>query len=573
MGVSPAIFESVGKRTEHYVPGVYSRRYTVPASNGISSGNLCIVGYSQGGKPNYLYEFGDKQEAQTTLTSGQLLEAVAEAFSGSNDYVPQRVYAMRVNVGKQSELTLKSGENDILNIKSADYGTHTNQLKLWLKAGSTTGTWKVIVDLKGVSEERDDIGRQIFSLIYCGAGDSASYAVTNSGIKLSALDGSEIIESYEFKWEDIDTVDQLISVINDTGAYMATQLDPEPGLSTKIIDACSTTPISDDGSVVTANLDTFVKTLRNIGAIGEVEIAEGASHVMPDTSEGYVYFSGAENGTYTAQDWVKTLEQLEKEDIQCIATPCTDHGIHVLISDHCTLMGTVEKKKERMALLGVAEGTNADDTIDQAHELNNECVSLVYNSAVDNNPFTGERQTISGALLACKLAGIEAAMSVPNPLTNKVLKVNGFGEKLKMSQMNKFIKNGVICCGENDDDELVCIRAVTTYKAGSLAQNERSMVREAMYMDRDLRQAYNRKIGTYDKPSESDILNILSNKSKEWYSNGYITPADDGKLILNAKVRYDGDKIYLTYDKYLRAPVNFVFITAINQVYSSTIEV
>ena len=34
----------------------------------------------------------------------------------------------------------------------------------------------------------------------------------------------------------------------------------------------------------------------------------------------------------------------------------------------------------------------------------------------------------------------------------------------------------------------------------------------------------------------------------------------------------DGDKIYLTFSRYLTAPVNFVFITAVNHIYTSTVE-
>ena len=35
MGVSPAVFESAGKKTEHLIPGVYTRRNTVAATTGL----------------------------------------------------------------------------------------------------------------------------------------------------------------------------------------------------------------------------------------------------------------------------------------------------------------------------------------------------------------------------------------------------------------------------------------------------------------------------------------------------------------------------------------------------------
>ena len=41
----------------------------------------------------------------------------------------------------------------------------------------------------------------------------------------------------------------------------------------------------------------------------------------------------------------------------------------------------------------------------------------------------------------------------------------------------------------------------------------------------------------------------------------------------NIKVRFDGDKTYLTFERFIRAPNNFMFITGTNKVYSSTVAV
>jgi hypothetical protein len=62
---------------------------------------------------------------------------------------------------------------------------------------------------------------------------------------------------------------------------------------------------------------------------------------------------------------------------------------------------------------------------------------------------------------------------------------------------------------------------------------------------------------------------VLFNKAKDWYVKGYITKSDGGELVFNCKVKFDGDKTYLEYDKYIRAPNNFTFITSNNMIYSS----
>ena len=55
MGVSPAKFNSAGQSSEHYIPGNYSRRDVAGGGTGVSTGKLCIIGTSMGGKPLTLH--------------------------------------------------------------------------------------------------------------------------------------------------------------------------------------------------------------------------------------------------------------------------------------------------------------------------------------------------------------------------------------------------------------------------------------------------------------------------------------------------------------------------------------
>ena len=134
-------------------------------------------------------------------------------------------------------------------------------------------------------------------------------------------------------------------------------------------------------------------------------------------------------------------------------------------------------------------------------------------------------------------------------------------------------------CNANPENlsEYICIRALTTYQSDDLINNERSMVREDLFMNRDLRQQFKPGIGTAgtrDNPitSPNAAISTLKDKAKEWATNGYIIPTDDNQNVWDIKVRTDGDKTYITYSRYLTAPVNFVFITAVNHIYTSTVE-
>lgn len=567
MGVSPAKFNSAGQSSEHYIPGNYSRRDVTGGGTGVSTGKLCIIGTSMGGKPLTLHSVSDKAEAKQLLVSGSLLDGVLHALNGSNTFVPQQVFCMRVNAGTQSALTLKKGSESILNVKSADYGVHTNQLKLWLKDG-TTGK-KVLVNFKGNETVIDNIAKKSFSVLYTGTGTSATCTINATGLTLT----SDIAaDSLTITWEECETIEEVVSRINDTGAYSAVLLDTTPNTAASELDHVTGISVKTTAAVFNSDLQALITALESVAYIESVSLA-GNSRLVPENNTGYVYFSGATAGTSTISDWSDAIDELEKYDIQIIATAATDSDIHNLIADHCVSMSTVSKKKERTCWFGTAKNTSLDAALAAARGFNSELVSLVMTGANANNPLTGAAEDISPALLACKCAGIESALGVSNPLTNKAIKVNAFDKKYTDGELNKMIAGGITPFGENDEGELVCIRAMTTYQGDSLVLNERCMIRSVLYMDRDLRKAFNPRTGTNDEPSESSIIATLNDKARSWYAEQLLTKSDGGELIQNAKVRFDGDKTYLTFDRYVRAPNNFVFITATNKVYRSTVEV
>ncbi|GHT84362.1 hypothetical protein FACS1894137_07300 [Spirochaetia bacterium] len=566
MGVSGAVFESAGKRTVHWVPGVYSRRNTIPSGSGTISNNLVIMGQSTGGKPLTMIPIADVTEARDILVGGQLLDGVSNAFNGSNDFVPQQVWAFRVNKGTRSSIILKNGSTNIATVKSKDYGIHMNQLKIWIKAGTTAGK-QILLNYKGNEVKEDNIFRKSITIEYIGDGTDCTLQVLKDRCVIATTDDEAA--RMTLLWADYDTLDALAARLNDTGLFTAILNDERPNVPTNNLDTIAATSIMDTPLTLNSDLTAFCEALSAMQYIGEVQIVSTTDFMPPENTDSYVYFGGATSGSYTVQDWIDALSDLEEEDVQSITTPSTDHDVRVLISNHITSMCTTEKRKERQGILGLPKNISMEDAVAAAKELNSEYVSLVMDDAVSNNPLTGATEKIDPAMLACKIAGMEASMGMSNPLTNKQLKVNSFGKKRKVSELNTMIQNGIMPCGINEEGFLVIIRAMTTYQDDNLALNERSCVREALYMDRDLRKAYSRRTGTATEPSENEILATLFRKAQQWYTLGYVTRSDNGAMVFDVKVRFDTDKTYLTYSKYLRAPNNFTFITSNNMIYSS----
>ncbi len=190
MGVSSAVFQSAGQRSEHYVPGAYSRSAAIGGDGGISAGNGVILGKSGMGAPQVLNVFSTVQEARDVLGDGELLKAVAYAFNPSPDYSPQAIRAMVVNGNTQSSRTLRSGSFEIARLKSAMYGTPANQLKMRLSAGTNAGTKRVVFEQGENSQTIDNIGKRSIQLQYTGDGSAAVLDVNNMGLSVEVTRSS-----------------------------------------------------------------------------------------------------------------------------------------------------------------------------------------------------------------------------------------------------------------------------------------------------------------------------------------------------------------------------------------------
>lgn len=572
MGISAAIFESAGKRTEHYIPGVYSRSQNVSSPSGVSAGNYVILGKSQGGKPYELMSFNSVSEAKDVLIGGDLLRALSYAFSPSSVYSPQKVYAMRVNEGKQATLKLKSGSNELLELTSWDYGSHTNQLKVWLQNGTKENSLKLDVTYKNDSYVTDNIIQESLSILYTGTGTNPIATIANGKLSLSATSGTDTVDNFEIVLDDYPTLSELATKINDLGVYVSSVLDANIDAESTKLDNVTAVSIADD-TVFYSNFFALVKVLENNIYISDVNILT-ENYIVPDVSSVYEYFTGGENGNYTTEQWIKALAQLEVEDIQIISTPSTDQGVQTLIASHCELMSNETNRKERTCILGCSLNQSDEDSKEIAKGFNSKYVSYIPDSAIAINPLTGKKEEISGAILAVMLSSMESSIAINEPLTNKVIKVLGFTKKRTNTNIEDLLKNGLMVCNANPQNanEYICIRALTTFQGNDdLISCERSMVREDLYMNRDLRSKFAVGIGRPGEVSTSDVIQTLQDTAKTWATNGYIIP-NNGQNVWNIHVKVVGDKCYLSFSRYLTAPLNFMFITATNRVYDSTIQ-
>ena len=463
-----------------------------------------------------------------------------------------------------------------MTLKSWDWGVHTNQLKIMIANGTIANSKKVTLAYKDNTEVTDDIVNAALEVNYIGENITPMVSVSTSSISFYAMtdaDPSETADELVVSFDDFDTLDALVAYINDSDTWQAAVVGNNADLKSVKLDTVTNQSVAETGTTLYANYDAFVNAINAMEFIGNVVILDANTRQVPDNTDGYVYFTGGSIGSYGVQQWTDALAALELEDVQIIATPSTDSGVHALISTHCSNMSNVINRKERTCILGGPIGMTDEDAIAEAQGLNSRLVSFCCDNPLKVNLISGKTETLSGAMLGVMLASMESAMSASTPLTFKALNVLGFTKIRNVANMTNLIKAGVMVCNANPENlsEYICIRALTTYQGNDLINNERSMVREDLFMNRDLRAQFKPVIGTAGI-SANAAISTLTERAKEWALNGYIVPSDSNENVWDIKVRIDGDKVYITYSRYLTAPVNFVFITAINHIYTSTVE-
>lgn len=561
MGVKPALFASAGRRTEHVIPGVYSRSTAIPnLSGGVSAGNVCIMGKSSGGKPQTLLAFSSVGEAEEVI-DGELLKGVAYAFTPAPGYTPQRVFALRVNDGTQSVAFIqKDGENYII-AKPLLWGFDANKAKLSIRDGTEAETKKVSMSYRGGTDEVDNIYYAPFRV----KTDSDDFAIM-------ILPDRVIIGDNDYSFNDYPLISDIYEL-----------LQAQSGLQIELIDeAASEKPsnILDHGKYeftpdgfqdVRANGYAFMEALKRLPLIDLSTVMHSPTGMdgFPDNAE-LIQFTGATNGAYDADAWKDSLGVLEGEDIQIIATPSVSEAVSVLIKNHCELMGSVQNRKERKCWLGGEVGQTLEQALAAAKMLKSSVACYCYPWIEANNPLTGVLEEVDASFYACMLAGLESAVDVHIPLTNKQMNITAWGRKLNNTNLEKAVKGGICAGGFDENKNIVVIRAVTTYQGSELQLCESSMVREDQYMNRDLRAAFQPVIGEpFIKGDTETARAVLLQKARQWAGYGYITPTDDGEDIWGISISVDGDVTYITFNRNLTAPRNFVFITARNYIYSS----
>jgi hypothetical protein len=567
MGVKPATFQSGGLLSQHYLSGAFSRLDFIKGTGGlVSAANAVIFGDCRGGKPNEIHWFSGPTEAENVLRDGPLLDAIRHAFRPGGGLVPQMIGGWRVNPGTRAAREFVETATNMIDALAWDYGLHSNQLKSKLEAASVSGKKLTIQFQENDAEVTDNIEKESFEIQYTGAGSASTMNITKTQLDTTCTGAAT--DDLVMLFSAFPTINDIVNYINDQPNYTCTIKTSIPTDPSSELDSVSAQDIKTSAYTANSDLQAIIDVLNASPWIDEATFDDTAgTRGIPDNDTAWVYFSGAIDGAYTSTEWGASLTLAEQENIQIVGSSVEDAAIHALIKAHCAAMCGVTGKSERQFILGGAAGETPAQAITRAGNLASEYGLLAFPGFkhYDFNDVT-QTKTWSPAYYAAKLLGANVALALNEPATFKDVDVLGWEDVLTTIEAEQLIQGGVCPGIKHKTGRLLTGRTVTTYQGSDLQRCEFSMMREALFMARDMRIAVEDSF--VGKAMSNNLLGkidaIAYGKLSAYFEMGLVMGEPP---YWGYKKEIVGDQVKIEYDCNLTPPTNFIFITGHYHVY------
>ena len=558
MTIGKRTFQSAGKISQHLIPGGYSRIDAVKGAAGFASANNgVIMGSCLGGQPATLLQFNNLADAVRTLKGGELMEAMRVAFNPGNDYVPQRLFAMRVNTAVQSLFYLIDGSsNNMVKLLSKDYGLQQNQLKAKMETSTDTFGKKITIVFKQDTETFDNIRRTSFTIAYSG-GACTMTIVNNSTTHtlVTSVGGINITDLAAYP-----TIGDLVAYINTQTSFTAAATAGQEDASSLLLDSVTTVSIATTYTAE-STMQGIIDTINSYSNYcTAVDMSATHSRVIP-ANKAYAYFTGGAEGSYTASEWSAALTKLEAEDIQFVSTPSSSSSVHSVIKTHCESMSNVSRRKERQFLVGGAWGDSVATATAASIVLNSKYGLYAYNGFTQYD-VNGVVQNYPASYYACTMLGQMCTAALNETCTFKTLNVISLENKLKESDVETLILNGVCAANYNSQGLPHTVRMLNSYQTDDLLWNEFSSAKEMLFVSRDLRQYLEGIfVGHPGNNLTGGVLRgIVLGRLQTYVTLGCFTTGVEG-AYWNVSISISGDTVTIDYDAYITLPVNFMFVT------------
>lgn len=430
------------------------------ANKNLTVGNIvALVGRSVGGKPNTALRFGSPSEARAALRDGELLTAVLKAFDPSAQAgSPSTVVAVRVNPATQASLALVDATPaTVINLVATDYGLYTNQIKVKVEAGTSSGK-KLTTQFGNDYYTADNVARNAFKIRYSGAQASARMSVTGTTVTLEAPNAT-VVATIDLN--TYDTVQELVDRINVVTGFAASVQDGNgntPALNG--LDYVSNQDVKTADYIATAHLQAIVDWFNSQGE-GFITATRAAGVGTLPANIAFTYLSGGSDGNTTNTEWSNAFTTLQSEDVQWVVPISSDPAIHAMADTHCSFMSTAGKM-ERRSIVGAPLSTTDSAAITLAKAINSDRTSLVHLGFYDYD-LNGNLTLFPPYILAALIAGAFSGVNPGTAMTNKTIKVRGLERKLRNPTDTDVLISGGVLCVEDTPNGFKVVKSISTW--------------------------------------------------------------------------------------------------------------
>lgn len=536
------------------------------------AGNVPVMlGTSEGGIPKQAMFFDSPVTARRALRGGDLLRAVEYAFNPSAESgSPARVAVVRVEEAVQSGLVLKDADGaDVIDLKSADYGAHTNSIRVTVEAGGQYGL-RATLQHDSSYYTKDNLSKMPLSVRYGGANATATVAVTATTLVLTAAAAVTLTLS------DYRSIRELADAVNAQPGFSAVAAIPaSPAFG--VLDGLAPTSCKAVDVSLKADLQAVIDWM-NTGGRDLVMATRVTGALKPPAALAGTYLSGGANGPApTNEDWQDAFDVLQASDVQWIVPLSVSPSIWYMADAHVQFMSGPGKSERRAFVGGDVIHGSLDSGIqaarDAAMALNSDRTALCFPPILDY--VNDQLVPLPAYFVGAKMAGGFGAMNFGNTMTNKVINVPGLDPSLvNIYDSDTLINSGVLCLRKTRRGFVVS-KAITTWLANDNYNRVEISTGAALdYVARTVREALEVFIGRKASPiTLHESLSATDSALRELarpepIGVGVIVGDEESPAYRNITAEIQGDILRVWFECSPVIPINYVLVGIYAKAYS-----
>ena len=423
---------------------------------GASEKTLMLIGQADGGEPNTVYSIRNINQAKRVFRSGELLDAIELAWTGSPDATAGDILAMRIEDATQA--TLEKGG---LKIKSNIHGSAANDIQVALEDNNITNSkrLRIVFAKDGINKTYDNLGN-IFQIQYKGSESNASFSIlkdsetglakklvlvtggtldiTEIGSEHVTLESDEgtIVKEYDLEKTYTD-VNSIVKDINNLPDFEA-KFSPfgDKNIETKYLDKAQNVDILNRFSYVTGLYGDIIKQLEYDELVSFETISGQDIETFELTS-----LEGASNGEPVVS-WADKFQHFANEGGYYLV-PLTDkESVHAEAGQFVRERSDVGEPMR--AIVGGGSKENKEKLFSRVATLqSNPRVSLIGSSGTFSME-DGRALKTPGYMVASAVAGLACGLDIGESITFKNLYMLNLDNILDGSELDQLNENGII---------------------------------------------------------------------------------------------------------------------------------